>query len=318
MNNDICPFCGSTSCYDSSNSTTGLIVYNCSYFGFSAKLDSDIVNCVDREKKYKLYALVLEHALFHSHKNGISVRYILEKNNIDSDEQGNKLAHISDKDFPELLSERIDRTLINLCRKFPSLNNHIYYNNCLDRLIFSLSDDPSANRELFVLMYEYGYLKKSGASSSYQISIDGWKRFEQLTKNEFDLTQAFLAIDFSDNTLKIVDAIKEVLKDTPYKLCKIDEKEHNNQIVPEIFYEIDRSKFLIMDVTYPNLGAYYEAGYALGKGKQVIISCRKQEFNSTDKHVRPHFDIQQKSTVVWEDEKDLINRLKRRIEATIL
>ena len=95
----------------------------------------------------------------------------------------------------------------------------------------------------------------------------------------------------------------------------IKDKEHNHQIVPEILYEIDRSKFLVMDVTLPNYGAYYEAGYALGKGKEVIISCRKEEFDNPDK--RPHFDILQKTLVVWEDEKDLMEKLQKRIEATV-
>lgn len=41
------------------------------------------------------------------------------------------------------------------------------------------------------------------------------------------------------------------------------DKEHNNQIVPEIFYEIDHSQFLVVDIIYPNNDAYFEAGYAV-------------------------------------------------------
>ena len=37
-------------------------------------------------------------------------------------------------------------------------------------------------------------------------------------------------------------------------------------------------------------------------------------FNSDKK---PHFDIAQKSSIVWKDEEDLENRLYRRIEATV-
>jgi len=33
-----------------------------------------------------------------------------------------------------------------------------------------------------------------------------------------------------------------------------------------------------MDVSFPNYGAYYEAGYAIGKGKQVIICCSAERF----------------------------------------
>ena len=85
--------------------------------------------------------------------------------------------------------------------------------------------------------------------------------------------------------------------------------------MPEIFYEIERSKFLVVDVTFPNYGAYYEAGYAQALGKQVIMCCRKTEFDSDGG--RPHFDVAQKSMIVWKDEEELIERLRKRIEATV-
>lgn len=65
-----------------------------------------------------------------------------------------------------------------------------------------------------------------------------------------------------------------------------------------------------MDITYPNYEAYYEAGYAEALGKEVIICCRDVNF-------KPHFDIAQKSAIVWKDEDDLEERLYRRIEATV-
>ncbi len=61
-------------------------------------------------------------------------------------------------------------------------------------------------------------------------------------------------------------------------------------------------------------GAYYEAGYAEALGKEVIICCREDIFNGDKK---PHFDIAQKSSIVWKDEEDLENRLYKRIEATV-
>lgn len=75
-------------------------------------------------------------------------------------------------------------------------------------------------------------------------------------------------------------------------------------------FEISRSKFVVVDITYPNYGAYYEAGYAEALGKEVIICCRDTDF-------KPHFDIAQKSAIVWKDENDLEERLYRRIEATV-
>lgn len=120
---------------------------------------------------------------------------------------------------------------------------------------------------------------------------------------------------FREETKPIREAFRKAITEMGYNASVIDEKEHNNQIVPEIFYEIQRSKFVVVDVTYPNLGAYYEAGYAQALGKQVIICCQEDSFKDSSR--RPHFDISQKSMIVWTDEADLVRRLKRRIEATV-
>lgn len=127
--------------------------------------------------------------------------------------------------------------------------------------------------------------------------------------------QAFIAITFQKEAKSIQAAIEKGVLDAKYSPMVINQKEHNNQIVPEIFYVIDQSRFLVMDVTYPNNGAYYEAGYARGKGKPVIICCNEQSLNA-EKDKRPHFDIAQQSMVVWKDEDDLTDKLTKRIIAT--
>ena len=86
-------------------------------------------------------------------------------------------------------------------------------------------------------------------------------------------------------------------------------KEHNNQIVPEIFKEIDDSEFVIADLTGHRGGVYYEAGYAMAKEKTVILSCRDGE--------NTHFDVAQINTIYWQNEDDLFERLIRRIKATV-
>lgn len=88
-------------------------------------------------------------------------------------------------------------------------------------------------------------------------------------------------------------------------------------VIVHPLFEISRSKFVVVDITYPNFGAYYEAGYAQALGKEVIVCCHASRFGSDDKNQRPHFDIAQKSMIVWNNEAELINRLKRRIEATV-
>ena len=165
------------------------------------------------------------------------------------------------------------------------------------------------------ILVQFGYLVHQ---NSYTITAEGWKKVEELKKKHKEIKQAFVAMAFGDQTKEIREGFRTAINEAGYSMRAIDEKEHNNQIVPEIFYEIQRSKFVVVDVTYPNYGAYYEAGYAYGLGKEVIVCCSKEAFENKDgTHVRPHFDISQKSMVIWEDIEDLKARLQRRIEATV-
>ena len=108
--------------------------------------------------------------------------------------------------------------------------------------------------------------------------------------------------------------VLELLCDLGY-VKDVDGKQ--TYVIVHPLFEISRSKFVVVDITYPNFGAYYEAGYAQALGKEVIVCCPASRFGSDDKNQRPHFDIAQKSMIVWNNEAELINRLKRRIEATV-
>lgn len=61
-----------------------------------------------------------------------------------------------------------------------------------------------------------------------------------------------------------------------------------------------------------NNGAYYEAGYALGLGKEVIHICKKSELTSG-----LHFDVAQVNTIVYDNIEELPAKIVKRIKATI-
>ena len=168
------------------------------------------------------------------------------------------------------------------------------------------------------MLVEMGYLSLNPKNGYTYISAEGWKKIESLQKKRNEIKQGFVAMRFGEQTSQIREGFRQAISDAGYSMRAIDEKEHNNQIVPEIFYEIERSKFVVVDVTYPNYGAYYEAGYAYGLGKEVIVCCSKEAFDNKDgTFERPHFDISQKSMVIWDDIEDLKSRLTKRIQATV-
>lgn len=121
--------------------------------------------------------------------------------------------------------------------------------------------------------------------------------------------KVFVAMWFGDEMKQARRKIINAIKSCGYRAMLIDIKEHNNQIVPEIFKEIEESKFVIADLTGHRGGVYYEAGYAVAKEKEVILCCRSDE--------KTHFDVAQVNTIYWNDEDDLYDRLVKRISATI-
>ena len=112
-----------------------------------------------------------------------------------------------------------------------------------------------------------------------------------------------------DIRIKTREAIKLDIRDAGYNLILIDEVEHNELITPELLSHIKNSKFVVVDLTHQNNGAYFEEGYAMGLGKPVIQLCQSG--------TKLHFDIAQKNTIIWDTESDIPLRLKNRIKATI-
>lgn len=226
---------------------------------------------------------------------------------------------------PQTLKRRLDMILLNLNHMFSFVGQTILIpiNQKLIHLFFSnvqnnkIDNNFGSNRTEIIaictLLAEKDYITFTNTSNSIEIRIieKGWAHIEDLQADIRRSPQAFIAMWFDPSMEEAREAIKDAVRECKYIPCLIDEKKHNNQIVPEIFYEIDRSQFLIADVTNHRNGVYYEAGYAYGKGKEVIVTCQ-------NKHKKKcHFDIAQKSMIIWEDVADLKKRLIDRIESTV-
>ena len=164
--------------------------------------------------------------------------------------------------------------------------------------------------------YIRGYLdEQKFAKREYnQLTLlpKGYERVYELQKNQSNSKQVFIAIAFSDDMKEVQEAIENGIYKAGYLPIAMNKNEHNNQIVPEILYQIKQSKFVVAEFSTNNNGAYYEAGYSSGLGKEVIHICNTEKFGE-----KGHFDIKQKSTVLWNTVDDITNALFKRIEATI-
>lgn len=155
------------------------------------------------------------------------------------------------------------------------------------------------------------------SSSSHWESVTNIQQLIIKELNNFDFkidyknSTVFIAMSFSEEMTKTRQAIIKVVEEFGYEAMLIDIKEHNNQIVPEIFSEIENAKFVISDLTEQKRGVYLEAGYAMAKDKQVILTCKKDDFENN------HFDVSQINTIIWSSENELENRLRERIKAIL-
>lgn len=157
------------------------------------------------------------------------------------------------------------------------------------------------------------------AIQSMQLTLTGWRLFEDLRRGKSSSRIAFMAMQFGDEELDQVykDHFKVGVSATGFDLKRVDEGQPAGLIDDRLRVEIRQCRFLIADLTHENRGAYWEAGFAEGLGKPVIYTCRKDVFE--DKAKGTHFDTNHHLTVTWESDKldDAVERLKATIRATL-
>lgn len=229
------------------------------------------------------------------------------------------------KEYPVDVAQKLDSILLNLAEEYPLLSDTFAILELATkkfRLIYCESQDRKMETcSIFSYLSHLNYIEVAVKfnddvnKTRYRITVDGWKKISELKQSNELSKQGFIAMSFDPSVKYIENCFKKAISEAGYKPQIIKDKEHNNYIMPEIFYEIKRSRFVVVDVTKPNFGAYYEAGYAHALGKEVIVCCKKETFENKD--TKPHFDIAQKSMILWENESDLITRLKNRIKATV-
>lgn len=235
--------------------------------------------------------------------------------------------------YPKTIAERVDRILKYIADHAPHMGGFIQYRGNDDDRLYSI---------LFVNQYEVGnkyskripisqiesqfefmmeYLKKkeyinilnegkeSPLHERIALTAEGYSRVEELERSNSKGREVLVAMKFGEDTNCLRAAIKKGIADAGYIPILIDEVQHNDFITPELLSHIRNSKFVVVDLTHQNNGAYFEEGYAMGYGKQVIQLCKAD--------VTLHFDIAQKNTIIWKTEDEIPERLKNRILATI-
>ena len=249
------------------------------------------------------------------------------------------IKHISPEEveawYPRTFAQKIDKILLYLGSNTKYFGQEFRSNNSWEiKKLFFINDLGFSNETTQELNYFVNYLfeekylegekrdcfafKNAGYYCVFTLTPKALARVDELQKNINNNKDIFVAMAFNDDTKPTREAIRKAIQEAKFSDKFIDEIIHNQQIVPYMMRLIRDCRFLIMDITEPNYGAYYEAGYALGLGKEVIITCRQDIFSKKiykdeleEKALKPHFDIVQRQILVWENGKDLSAKLKQ-------
>ena len=235
--------------------------------------------------------------------------------------------------------ERAERLLVFLAQQTPHLGSAVGFPTidqdkavALNLDMTSLPGFDIALRALAIsesvrfseLTYLLEYLTTAGwiaiASSIstralYTVTVDGHRRIAEQEVNPSS-DQGFVAMWF-DPSMEAAyeEGIRQAILNTGYTPLRIDRKPDVDKIDDEIIGEIRRSRFLVADFTHGDKGirggVYYEAGFALGLGLEVIRSCRADQMDAL------HFDVNHHYHIAWNNHEELREGLEKRILALV-
>jgi nucleoside 2-deoxyribosyltransferase len=121
----------------------------------------------------------------------------------------------------------------------------------------------------------------------------------------------FIAMSFNTEMDTAHQVIERVIRDLKLRPLRVDKVEHNKNINDFIMAEIRKSEVVIAEFTGQRAGVYFEAGFALGLGREVVYVCRDDDFKNT------HFDTNSYSHVIWADLQELETKLRARLLNTV-
>ncbi|MFA5261586.1 MAG: hypothetical protein WC450_10190 [Candidatus Omnitrophota bacterium] len=185
---------------------------------------------------------------------------------------------------------------------------------------------PGDFESVMKYLKERNLIKFDEVENNYicHLTIEGWEKYEELKEINIFSTKVFIACAFgADYQENLVKTIKSACGKCGFEANLVSDEKHNDDISHKIISDIKESRFVIADFTDQNNGAYFEAGYAMGLGLEVIKLCRKDHMDEidlkTEKRIRLHFDTRQYSHIVWEIDKwaELEENLINQIKATI-
>lgn len=217
---------------------------------------------------------------------------------------------------PRSVQEKMDGILRYIAEKSSYPGSSIFINKESDYPLFYCKGTKELQFYIGHLEHE-ALIGSTGESKDHwdlRLMGDGWRKVEELAKPNIESTQAFVAMWFDNEmTSAFSEGIFPLQEDTGFTMLRIDKKQFNDKICDKIIAEIQRSRFVIADLTGQRHAVYFEAGFAKGFGLPVIWTCREDQKDD----VKNDFDTRQYSYIFWTEPSELREKLRDRIIATV-
>ncbi len=107
--------------------------------------------------------------------------------------------------------------------------------------------------------------------------------------------------------------IETVLQEFDCVAIRIDKQQHLGDLVSRIKQEIQRSRFVIADLTDERPSCYFEVGYAEALGRPVIHLASRESIMSPGEETKIHFDIHS-NVRFFTNQSQLADEVKAAIE----
>jgi hypothetical protein len=180
-------------------------------------------------------------------------------------------------------------------------------------LLAAMEPNPAVPRLFF-----YNTAK---GTANFQLTLSGWERYAALKQVQNVSRTAFMAMKFGDAELNdVVDrCFRPAVQRTGFELRVLTDQQRAGLIDDQIRAALISARFVVADLTHGSFGAYWEAGFADGRGLPVVYTCKRATWEAA----KTHFDTNHMTTVLWssgdlkasEDEMTAIIRATLRTDA---
>jgi len=207
------------------------------------------------------------------------------------------------------ISENIQKLLLHVMRRTRRPGNAVELDTAFDHPIIDAENSGELTWYLENAI-DTAHLKRSG--NHYSLTAKGWDFLMGPSAGGAIPGRCFVAMSFSEEHSPIyAEGIRPAVEEAGYTSVWMKDVLTNEDINYRMVVEIRKAQFLVADFTGLKAGVYFEAGFALGLGREVFWTTKADDL------MEIHFDTNHYQHVVWTTYNDLKLKLSEKLVAVL-